>query len=183
VFGRFREIVDWRFVLSAAFLILVVQLGFNSWSDSQHNDRLVQQLEHVQADAAAERQQASKERAVLVEGQRRLRADYQKLLDYLEGEGIEVPPNLSRTVTLGGSGDNDNDDDDGDTTRIEVRPQTGSTSTPPSSSSSPPSSSNEPEEDGPDVDLPDTELPPVAGEATDTAKDIIGGLPGIGDVQ
>lgn len=164
MFTRFREIVDWRFVLSAAFLILVVQLGFNSWSDSQHNDRLVRQLEHVQETAANERKQASDERAVLVEGQRQLRRDYQLLLDYLESVGVAVPPNLARAITLG-SGRNDDDDDDGGDTNITVRPQMGSGS--PSSSPSTPSPTPS-QSDDPDAveDLTDQ----IGGTVEDTRK-------------
>lgn len=164
MFGRFREIVDWRFVLSAAFLILVVQLGFNSWSDSQHNDRLVRQLEHVQLTAEKERKQASEERAVLVEGQRQLRRDYQMLLDYLETIGVAVPPNLSRAITLGGSGDND-DGHDGDT-NITVRPQTSGSSSTPSSPSPTPSESGSSDDPDPVEDLTDQ----LGGTVEDTRK-------------
>lgn len=163
MFGRFREIVDWRFVLSAAFLILVVQLGFNSWSDSQHNDRLVRQLEQVHKTAAKERKQASEERAVLVEGQRRLRRDYQLLLDYLESIGVAVPPNLSRAITLGGSGD----DDDGDRTTITVRPDDDNDN---DSSTSAPSTPSPTPSQGGSSDDPDV-VEDLTGEVGDTVED------------
>lgn len=185
MFARFREVVDWRFVLSSAFLILVVQLGFNSWSDSRHNDRLVRQLETVTKVAASDRKEASEERAVLVEGQRQLRRDYQLLLDYLESVGVAVPPNLARAITLGGSG-RDNDDDDGDT-NITVLPETRTTTPAPSSSSSGGSGSPSPTPDEGEPNLtdvvPDLPLPGPVGEATDTAKRIVDDLPEMLPIQ
>lgn len=141
---RLREVVDWKFLLATAFLMLVVQMGFNSWSDAQTNESLVAQIKRDRAAEAAKDAEASRERQRLVEGQEQLRRDYQLLLDYLESEGVAVPPNLARAITLGSSGRDD--DDDGDT-NITVRPQTsgGSTSAPSSPSPSPSGSSDDPD--------------------------------------
>lgn len=153
---RLREIVDWRFLLATAFLALVVQLGFNSWSDAQHNEALLSQMKRDHATWDAERKSASAERERLMEGQRQLRRDYQVLLDYLESEGITVPPNLARTITLGSSGGSGDDDDD-DRTTITVRPEDDD-----DGGSSPATPSPTPSQSG------STDEPDVVDDLTDT---------------
>lgn len=174
--GRLREIIDWKFILAAAFLMLVVQMGFNSWSDAKTNESLVTQLEAEQARSAVDRKQASEERTRLVEGQRQLRRDYQLLLDYLEDEGVTIPPNLARAIVAGSGRTNNDDDDDGGTTRIEVRPNSGSTSSPSSS----PSPSGGGSSDPPNVV---EELPKqIGGTVDDTRKQIEDLTDGLGSM-
>ena len=171
---RLREIIDWRFILATALLALVVELGFNSWSDAQANQALVTQMKQDHVTWDAERRQASKERQRLLDSQQQLRRDYQLLLDYLEAEGITVPPNLARAI-VAGSGRTNNDDDDG-TTRIEVRPNSGSTSSPSSS----PSPSGGGSSDPPNVV---EELPKqIGGTVDDTRKQIEDLTDGLGSM-
>lgn len=158
---RMLQVVDWRFLLTAAFLALVVQMGFNSWEHAKHHTQLVEQIK-------AERVEAVKDRAAAQRERERLVAGLKRLLVYLESAGVEIPSNVSRPITV----------DPGSSTRVTVRPQTVNP-TPPTSSSSPTPSgppSSPPNNDG---GVPEVPLPEPVGQATDTAKRIIEDVTGI----
>lgn len=174
---RVRELLDWRFLLSAAFLALVVTASLNSWAVEKHNRALMAQLDHDRAAAVVERSEASRERQRILDGQNELQERHERLLDYLRSQGIDVPESIYRTSSTRVDGD---DDDGGDTNNITVRPETSNDQSESGRSSSPsPSPSASTSENNVTDVVPEIPLPAPAGEATDTAKRIIEDVTGI----
>lgn len=94
------KVLDWKFLLALAFLILSGQVGFSSYATTRDNHDLIATVQQGQRLAKADRAKASKERQMLLDTQEQLKDNYTQLLSYLDAAGVVVPDTLTNGLRL-----------------------------------------------------------------------------------
>lgn len=124
---RMIRFIDWRLIVSITVLLIVVSAIHSSLATAQDRDRLAAEAVRKDRIAAAERRDASAERARILEGQRRLEEKYDALLatqrrivGYVNARGIFIPESV-----FDGSSDSDDDSDGNDGGSNSGSPSTG----------------------------------------------------------
>lgn len=109
--------IDWKMVAAITAMAVVALVGHSSLEAGQERDQANRDKAVLIARLQDQEKAATKQRAELIREQRALRANYEELLTYLQHEGIEVPPSLIDPIVRRSS-----------TTRIVERDSDGSDS-------------------------------------------------------
>jgi hypothetical protein len=110
---RLIRFIDWRLVLAVAFLLLVAAVVQSSLDAASDRDRLAAEVIHKDRVSAAEREEASAERARILEGQQDLEGKYDRLITWLNAQGIVVPDEVLNDTRRSSDDHNDNSDGNG----------------------------------------------------------------------
>lgn len=138
-----RKVLDWRLPFCIALLGLVLYIIVTGLGDARESreksariDALIAQSDHLNDVAERERASASAERQRLLDGQRRLESQYQRLvaqqfalLEYLREHGIDIPTEFTTRYVAPAPKHH--------TSKHQSTPQKSTTSQPPAVSSPP----------------------------------------------